>query len=82
MKHGLIISSALTVVLASCATVPGNNGFDAVSERVTQSGLTAPVWPGVTLDDAEADARIQALQGAALTEETAIELALLNNRGL
>ncbi len=82
MKHGLIISSALTVLLASCATVPGNNGFDAVSERVTQSGLKTPVWPGVTLDEVEADARIQALQSAPLTEETAIELALLNNRGL
>lgn len=82
MSRRLIAASALIAGLAGCASVPPNNGFDAVANRVSETGLSAPVWPGVTRTEAEAEARVQALLAQPLTEAAAIELALLSNRGL
>ena len=82
MRPGWIASVAAAGLLAGCASVPPNSGFDGIAEDVAATGTTAPIWPGVTINEAEAAARIDTLLGAPLSEEAAIELALLNNRGL
>ena len=69
-------------LLAGCASVPPNSGFDSIAEDMAASGTATPVWPGVTISEAEAATRVDALLGEPLSEETAVEVALLSNRGL
>ena len=78
----LLLSLAIAAFLAGCASIPPNNGFDLVAERVSEAGQTAPVWPGVSISEAEVQKQVQILISKPLTEESAIELALLNNRSL
>ena len=82
MRSGWLASVAAAGLLAGCASVPPNGGFDGIAEDVAAMGAPAPAWPGVTLSEAEAASRIDVLLAEPLTEDAAIELALLNNRGL
>ena len=82
MKSVWLVSVAAAGLVAGCASVPPNSGFDGIAEDVAAKGSAAPVWPGVTLSEAEANTRIDALLEAPLSEVAAIDLALLNNRGL
>lgn len=82
MRSAWIASVAAAGLLAGCASVPPNSGFDGIAEDLTTTGTPPPVWPGVTISEAEADARIDLLLAEPLSEDAAIELALLSNRGL
>ena len=82
LEMKLIPSIAIALLTVGCVSIPPNSGFDYITEQVTEVGYTAPVWPGVTLSETEAQSRIQKLLEQPLTEETAIEIALLNNRYL
>ena len=66
MRPGWIASVAAAGLLAGCASVPPNSGFDGIAEDVAATGTTAPIWPGVTINEAEAAARIDTLLGAPL----------------
>ncbi|HYD01635.1 MAG TPA: hypothetical protein VEB22_10450, partial [Phycisphaerales bacterium] len=69
---------------AGCATVEPGRGFDDVSRTAAER---APGRPGVRWDrggsdDAQARAAVDGLLARELTVETAVQVALLNNRGL
>ena len=77
-----LLSVTIAAFLAGCASIPPNYGFDLVAERVSEAGRTEPVWPGVSISEADVQKQVQILISKPLTEETAIEIALLNNRSL
>ena len=82
MRIRFLLSTAIAAATVGCASVPPNSGFDDIAARLSDTGMATPTWPGVTMSEADAQARIQILLAEPLTEETAIELALLNNRAL
>lgn len=82
MSVRFLISTALAATTIGCASVPSNSGFDDLSQRVSEASNAAPVWPGVTISEAEVQAQLSVLLAKPLTEQAAIELALLSNRSL
>ncbi len=78
----IIPNIAIVLLTVGCASVPTNGGFDQIKDQVSEVGFTPPAWPGVSISEIEAQNRVQSLIERPLTEETAIELAMLNNRYL
>src|SRR5262245_52893722 len=79
-----IVALAVTpALLASCATISPKPGFDTVSELVSarSSGRTV-VWNQGTADDQAAVQRVRELLAGELNLDSAIEIALLDNRAL
>jgi cobalt-zinc-cadmium efflux system outer membrane protein len=69
------------LVLAGCATNP-KASLPAVQQAVaSRSGLNA-TWPQTTAEKDEADRAVAALLAAELTPDSAIAIAVLNNREL
>jgi outer membrane protein TolC len=83
MKHPTSwLLAATTVFATGCASFSSDGGFDKVSE-LTGERLGQAVPPQRTEADMQlARARVTELLAAPLTPEAAVELALLNNRGL
>lgn len=79
LRSGIALFAALGT---ACSSVPADHGFDALVDQTLAAGQPPLVWPGVSLDEDTAAARVDALLGRPLTEDTAIELALLSNRSL
>ena len=78
----LATAAAISMLLAGCASFSPDGGFGKVSE-LTRERTGQAVAPQRT--DAESDAarkRVAELLEAPLTPETAVEIALANNRGL
>lgn len=69
---------SLSVLLAGCTTIQPDKGF---SEVATQSGLPV-VWRHGGAEDAAVDRQVQALLAQPLTQDAAVKVTLLNNRGL
>jgi len=69
-------------LLTGCASTSPKAGYAAVASLVEQRGGMAPHWDQHTPEDAEVADRVKALVGKPLTPEAAVELALLENRGL
>jgi outer membrane protein TolC len=73
--------AAATILLAGCATFSADGGFDTVSSAVQQrtgQAIRLP-QPGKAESSGE---RVAALLGKPLTPDSAVEIALLNNKGL
>lgn len=80
LRTGLPLAAAL--LLAGCASLSGNGGLAPVQETA-RTHLGATVQPATTDQDLERVAqRVAELLGAPLTADTAVQIALLNNRGL
>ncbi|MEO5732067.1 MAG: TolC family protein [Rubrivivax sp.] len=82
--RGLRLASLLlgTAVLAGCATFSDDGGFGAV-EQATAKRLDKQVRWMRSDDDRKAGAeRVQQLLAEPLTADSAVQVALLNNRGL
>jgi outer membrane protein TolC len=83
MKH--VAHTALlacAAALAGCASFSPDGGFGAV-EKVAQDRLgKRVVWARSPTDQDGIDAQVQALLAQPLTADSAVQLALLNNRGL
>lgn len=78
----LTISAAASLLLAGCASFSPDGGFDKVSQLTQER-----TGQGVALQRSQEDAqtaqnRVAELLQAALTADAAVEVALLNNRGL
>lgn len=74
---------ALAALLAGCATVSPKPGFDTVSDLVSaRSPGRTVVWNQGTPDDRAAAERVQELLAEDLTLDSAIQIALLDNRTL
>ena len=80
MRKLLILGSAL--LLAGCAGDIARDGFASVAEN-TKSRLGArPVWVQSEADAEAARQAARSLLAEPLTPDTAVQVALLNNRGL
>ena len=73
---------AMALVLAGCASVKLNAGFDDVSAVVEQRSRSRIFWHNGTELDREAVAKLRSLLDDKLTAERALQIALLNNRDL
>ena len=90
MKARLIGSVALVATLSACANTAtiarfseSRAGFAAVTDRSTDAQTGTPGWHQNAAEIAAAEARSKAmLQGKTISAETAVQVALLNNRGL
>ncbi|WP_413436818.1 TolC family protein [Sulfuriferula sp. GW1] len=73
---------ALTLLLGGCATFSKDGGFDSVAQ-LSEARLGQTVKPVRNSDDAKAvEASIKNLLAKPLNAEDAVQIALLNNRGL
>lgn len=81
-RRSVIAIAALALFLSGCATFSPDGGFDNVSaitqERIGQPvSFSKPVAPAQALSEA-----VSQLLAKPLTPDTAIQIALLNNKGL
>jgi outer membrane protein TolC len=88
MKHSIACirgAGALLALaaLAGCTAFSPDGGFDAVRAAARERGMKQePKWVKNDQDAAEAGAVVRKLLGAPLTADAAVQVALLNNRGL
>jgi outer membrane protein TolC len=75
--------AAAAALLAGCASFSPDGGYDAVQSAVRERGVTqhAP-WIRSEKDAETARADVKKLLAAPLTADAAVQIALLNNRGL
>ena len=79
-RGALVALSAL--FLGGCATFSGDGGFGNVQSDVKARTGKDPVWIKTPAERDSVDQRVAALLAGPLGIEEAVELALLNNRGL
>jgi cobalt-zinc-cadmium efflux system outer membrane protein len=78
-----VLSAALGLaVLAGCASVQPRRGFDEVRADVAERANSRLHWYSGGPDDAAADGAVGALLAEELTPDSAVQVALLNNRDL
>jgi outer membrane protein TolC len=78
-----IVSAAVAVLwLAGCASFSEDGGFGKVAELTRERTGQATSWQRSAADVDSAQARIAELLKQPLSADSAVELALLNNRGL
>lgn len=78
----LLIGASAAVLLAGCASFSPDGGFSAV-EQTTRDRIGKDVrWMRSESDQAAIDQRVSELLGKPLSVDDAVQLALLNNRGL
>jgi outer membrane protein TolC len=75
--------ATLAMVLGGCATFSTDGGFGAVQTAVSDRGVTQELRRLKSdADAAQAAATVKKLLASPLTAESAVQIALLNNRGL
>jgi outer membrane protein, heavy metal efflux system len=72
----------LAAALGGCASVPREAGFPDVAKLASERTGSRVHWNQGTAEDRAVAAHVRALLGATLTAESAVEIALLNNRRL
>ena len=78
----LLIGAGSAVLLAGCASFSADGGFSAV-EKTAKDRIGKDVrWVRSESDQATIDRRVGELLGKPLSVDDAVQLALLNNRGL
>jgi outer membrane protein TolC len=82
IRNFLAATAASTVFLTGCASFSADGGFDKVSELTKERTGHAVPAQRTDADGQTARARVTELLKEPLTPEAAIEVALLNNRGL
>jgi len=90
MRSGLIGSVAIVATLSACADTATISrvsepraGFAAVADRSRGAQTGTPGWHLTAAEISAAEARSRSmLQGKTISAETAVQVALLNNRGL
>ncbi|MEO8154450.1 MAG: TolC family protein [Rhizobacter sp.] len=84
-KHLIPIAGALALgipLLAGCASFSADGGFDTVSSVVKERTGQRATWQRSAADSNGVQARVAELLKQALSADSAVELALMNNRGL
>lgn len=72
----------VALMVSGCAAAPKGGGFDAVRQEVLERTGHEVQWRGQTAQDAELDRAVAGLLAKELTADEAVQVALLNNRGL
>src|SRR4029450_11423072 len=78
----MVLAVALALLAAGCAKFTGDGGMAPVTEGIRKEIGKDAVKLTSAEDNRRARERIQALLGEPLSEDTAVQIALLNNRGL
>ena len=78
----LAATAATLVLLGGCASFSADGGFDSVGQFTQERTGQTPVWQRTESQAVTVQARTAELLGQPLTAENAVELAMLNNRGL
>ncbi len=73
---------AASALLAGCASFSEDGGFGPVRQMTQERTGQAPAWNRTAAEADETQARVADLLKAPLTADAAVEIALLNNRGL
>ena len=73
---------ATVAALGGCATFSQDGGFDAVQSSVTERLGKEVKWVRSDADAEQVQATVKRLIATALTADDAVQIALLNNRGL
>jgi outer membrane protein, heavy metal efflux system len=82
MRTQLVSVSTIILLLTGCAVVPSDAGFgDVQREVLTRTGQRVRWYQGAG-EDAEVRRLIDQMLGGELTGDQAVQIALLNNRGL
>jgi len=81
VRSGLAFAFA-SVAFGACVSVPKQAGYDDVARMVSERTGQKTHWDQGAPEDAEVHRRVTELLAKELTEEGAIQLALLNNRNL
>jgi cobalt-zinc-cadmium efflux system outer membrane protein len=76
---GLLI---LLIALSGCSTVRLDAGFDDVKASVEERSQAQIVWNNGSDLDRQAEEKVHSLLAENLTADQAVQVALLNNRGL
>jgi outer membrane protein TolC len=84
MKNHLqpIAGAAALLLLAGCASFSTDGGFGKVADLTRERTGQATTWQRTSTEADSAQARVAELLKQPLSADTAVELALLNNRGL
>ena len=78
----LAATIAACLVLAGCASLSPDSGFDAVQHTARDRLGQDVSWVRTDAERIAADQRVAELLGTPLSAEAAVQVALLNNRGL
>ena len=78
----LAITTAALLLLAGCTTFSPDAGFDAVQSAVRERTQSEPRWVRNEREEGKAKDTIQRLLANPLTADAAVQIALVNNRGL
>jgi cobalt-zinc-cadmium efflux system outer membrane protein len=81
MKASLAFA-LVTSALAGCASIPKQAGYDDVARMISERTGQKTYWDRGAPEDAEVARHVAELLRQDVTEENAIQLALLNNRTL
>ncbi len=76
------LAVALSLGLAGCATVPADGGFGPVQQAAQKHLGQDLIWQRSDADRTAVEARVAQLLAPPLNADSAVQLALLNNRGL
>ena len=83
IRHTARLSLACAVLLGGCVSVPREAGFSDVRANVAErTGGKRVVWNQGTEADAAVVAEVRTLLQTPLTADSAVQIAMLNNRGL
>lgn len=81
-QRTLVTLIASAFILGGCATFSKDSGFGNVQETTQQHIKQEVVWPKTTDEQSKVDSRVKELLSHPLNADAAVQLALLNNKGL
>ncbi len=81
-RSALALALALAFSLGGCASLQPDSGFADVQKTATDKLGKELRWSRTPADEQAIDQQVQALLAKPLTVDDAVQLALLNNRGL
>ena len=83
MKHHTLIALMGSIFfLGGCATFSKDGGFDNVQEATQKHIKQELVWPKTADEQSKVDSRVQELLKHHMNVDDAVQIALLNNKGL
>src|SRR5437762_12175251 len=79
---GVILAGLLGGLLAGCASVPKDAGFESVQSAVAERSGQRVQWNARTADDRAVASTVRAMLTNGIDADRAVQIALLNNRRL
>ena len=80
--HHPLCAALATLTLSGCASFSADGGFGAVQQMTRERTGQSPIYAKTVEQGEQASARLAELLGQPLSADSAVEIALLNNREL